>query len=110
MRSVYALHILHAAKLVSTKENLIVKLVSLAVYLYGVSEASMCATNITPFFDYLSCNKIMIYSWQSWEDGAHSPLVRQFLAFSFSFQSLKVSASWKYESIRRYACFADFSC
>ncbi|KAF7072002.1 hypothetical protein CFC21_077202 [Triticum aestivum] len=28
--------------------------------------------------------------WQSWEDGAHSPLVRQFLAFSFSFQSLKM--------------------
>uniref|UniRef100_A0A8R7UI24 GPI inositol-deacylase n=2 Tax=Triticum urartu TaxID=4572 RepID=A0A8R7UI24_TRIUA len=90
MRSVYALHILHAAKLVSTKENLIVKLVSLAVYYYGVSETSMCATNITTFFDYLSCNKIMIYSWQSWEDGTHSPFVRQFLAFSFSFQSLKI--------------------
>uniref|UniRef100_A0ACD5Y3E2 Uncharacterized protein n=1 Tax=Avena sativa TaxID=4498 RepID=A0ACD5Y3E2_AVESA len=28
--------------------------------------------------------------WQSWEDGTQSPFIRQFLAFSFSFQSLKI--------------------
>lgn len=28
--------------------------------------------------------------WQSWEDSSQSPFIRQFLAFSFSFQSLKI--------------------
>ncbi|KAK1629882.1 hypothetical protein QYE76_004197 [Lolium multiflorum] len=47
------------------------------------------------------CSKLILYvaailhvfvkrRWQSWEDGTQSPFIRQFLAFSFSFQSLKI--------------------